>query len=42
MFADTDACCVATALALCLIQEKNRCWMQEWYMQRPQCNTRIS
>jgi len=31
MLSDTDAACVAIALALCLIKEKNRYWIKEWY-----------
>jgi hypothetical protein len=36
MLSDRHAACVATALALCLIKEKNRQWIQEWYKRRPQ------
>jgi hypothetical protein len=31
-----DVACVAIALALCLINGKNRRWVQEWYQRRPQ------
>ena len=31
MLDDSDATCVAIALVLCLIKEKNRRWMTEWY-----------
>jgi hypothetical protein len=33
MLSDTDAACVAITLALCLINEKNRRWIEEWYVQ---------
>jgi hypothetical protein len=36
MSSDTDAAFVAIALALCLIHEKKRRWIKEWYKQRPQ------
>jgi len=36
MLSDTDAACVSIALALCLMNEKNRRWVQEWYQRRPQ------
>lgn len=36
MLGDTEAACVAIALALCLINEKNRRRVQEWYQRRPQ------
>jgi hypothetical protein len=31
MLSDTDAACVAIVLALCLINEKNRYLIKEWY-----------
>jgi hypothetical protein len=31
MLDDSDAACVAVALGLCLINEKNRRWMTKWY-----------
>jgi hypothetical protein len=36
MLSDTDAACVVIALALCLINKKNRHWIKEWYKGRPQ------
>ena len=36
MLSDTDAAFVAIILALCLINEKNCLWFQEWYKCRPQ------
>jgi hypothetical protein len=36
MLSDTDAACVAIALALCLVNERNRRWIKEWYKRRPQ------
>ena len=36
MLRDTDAACVATALALCLKKEKNRRWNTQWYKRRLQ------
>jgi len=36
MVSDTDAPFVATALDLCIINEKNCRWFQEWYKCRPQ------
>jgi hypothetical protein len=35
MFSDTDAACVAIALALYLKKKKNRRWTKERYKQRP-------
>jgi len=36
MLSDTEAVCVAIAWAVCLINEKNRRWVKEWYQRRPQ------
>jgi hypothetical protein len=36
MSSDTGTACVATALALCLINEKIRRWIKEWYKRRRQ------
>ena len=34
MLSDTDVACVTIALALCLVQGKNRRWIKEWYYKR--------
>jgi hypothetical protein len=36
MLSDTDVACVAIALALCLANERNRLWNNQWYKSRPQ------
>ena len=36
MLSDTDVACVTIALALCLIHEKKRRWIKEWYKLSPQ------
>jgi hypothetical protein len=42
MSSDTDAAFVAIALALCLIHEKNRRWINEWYKRRSTIRTTVS
>lgn len=37
MVRDTDAACVATALAVCLKKENDRRWIKEWHERRPHC-----
>jgi hypothetical protein len=36
MVSGTVVACVAIDIALCLINEKNRRWVKEWYKRRPQ------
>jgi murein endopeptidase len=36
MLSDTDPAYVAIVLVLCLVNERNRCWIKEWYKIRPQ------
>jgi hypothetical protein len=36
VLSDTDVACVAIALALCFVNERNRRWIKEWYKRRPQ------
>ena len=36
MFSDIDAACVTIALAMCLVNERHRRWIKEWYKRRPQ------
>jgi hypothetical protein len=36
VLSDTDTACVAIAFVLCVINEKNRRWVQEWYKRRAQ------
>jgi hypothetical protein len=35
MLSGTDVASVAIDVALCLIKEKNRRWIKEWYKRRP-------
>ena len=37
MLNDTDAACVAIALALCLKKVRNCRWIKKWFQRRPQC-----